>query len=67
MVLMCSKTLLAPMGHIHRESWFCQTRRCMGLPRGAAVTVNGTVFKVNTDGSEFTVLKNFIGSDGYFP
>jgi uncharacterized repeat protein (TIGR03803 family) len=27
----------------------------------------GVVFKMNTDGSGYTVLKNFTGSDGYFP
>ena len=27
----------------------------------------GVVFKMNTDGSGYTVLKNFNGSDGYFP
>ena len=27
----------------------------------------GTVFKVNTDGTGFTVLKNFTGSDGANP
>src|ERR1035437_7847153 len=27
----------------------------------------GTVFKVNTDGTAYTVLKNFTGSDGSFP
>ena len=28
---------------------------------------NGTVFKVNTDGTGYTVLKNFTGSDGANP
>jgi uncharacterized repeat protein (TIGR03803 family) len=27
----------------------------------------GTVFKVNTDGTSYTVLKNFTSSDGYYP
>ena len=28
---------------------------------------DGTVFKVNTDGTGYTVLKNFTGSDGANP
>ena len=28
---------------------------------------NGVVFKINTDGSGYTVLKNFTGSDGVEP
>ena len=28
---------------------------------------DGTVFKLNTDGTGYTVLKNFTGSDGAYP
>ena len=39
----------------------------MGRRKVAAIPDNGVVFKVNTDGSGYTVLKNFTGSDGSSP
>jgi uncharacterized repeat protein (TIGR03803 family) len=34
---------------------------------GGANTYHGTVFKLNTDGSGFTILKSFAGADGRWP
>jgi uncharacterized repeat protein (TIGR03803 family) len=38
-----------------------------GTTVGGAVSDYGTVFKVNTDGTDFTVLKHFSGGDGARP
>jgi uncharacterized repeat protein (TIGR03803 family) len=38
-----------------------------GTTQNEGSTGNGTVFKVNTDGSGFTVLKHFTGGDGASP
>jgi len=38
-----------------------------GTTQSGGSSGSGTVFKVNTNGSGFTVLKNFTGSDGRYP
>ena len=55
------------MGRVRGEAWSWRAARSMGRRRGRRVRTDGVVFKVNTDGSGYAVLKSFTGSDGALP
>jgi len=50
-----------------RPDWFYRATLCMEQRSKAAVSGAGTVFALNIDGSGFTNLHSFTGSDGDSP
>ena len=63
----CSRTSPAATGRIRRRAWSLSGSTLYGTTTDGGSSGDGTVFKVNTDGTGYTVLKNFTGSDGAYP
>ena len=62
------KSFTAAMARVRGEAWSWLAARSMGRrAEGSGDLTDGVVFKVNTDGSGYAVLKSFNGSDGALP